>query len=341
MHSRQDDGAETWLANEPPLGPALRGRLARLIRRGLASWYVWIPLAVGVSFVVAVKSVRRRSFEATVILRVTEGDVRSAGIDLGAGVLRTYVDARAFTSQNLIELMSRHPRAFSDLRSEPAESIQAIRSGIELAISDNDFVEDRGRDDPPRSARISITYHAGEPALALAVARELAELVVASTLSLEKQALARAQTATASALDKAEAQFDTQSERRQQQDGDGPLRGDDALAELAQGRVRAMVALAADARLANRAVEEKQTLQFDMVDMGRLPPTGTKAFFLQELAVTLGLTLLGGLFLAGGFDPRILDRIDLAAVGLRALAETPALPRRRQARGASPPSTRV
>jgi hypothetical protein len=337
MDSSHDD--VPWVAQEPPLGPALRRRIVRLVQRGGASWFIWVPLAVLLSAYVARRDVHRRSFEATVALRVTEGgvkDVQADGIDLGTGRLRTYVEGRAFSSDHLVELMSRHRRQFSDVVTEPAESVHDMRSAIDVTITSNDFIADRGPEDPPRSARIAITFHAGDPEFALTIARELADLVVASTLSLEEQALARAEAATATALGEAEGAVDQTAEERaraaaaaaNEPPGPEARRGsEDHLADAARARLSATVMLAARARLAGKARAERRMLQFDVVDVGQAPPARNASFFTRRLAIMLALALLAGLLLGGAFDPRILDRHDLVALGITTLSETPALPR--------------
>jgi hypothetical protein len=87
------------------------------------------------------------------------------------------------------------------------------------------------------------------------------------------------------------------------------------------------VALAGEVALASRAGEDDQTLRFDVIDIGTAPPLHTRSFFLQQLAGNLLATLLGGWLLAGTFDPRILERGDIEALGLTPIGELPALPR--------------
>ncbi len=346
MASREISQKSDWLGDEPALGAGLRRVIRRTFRRGPASWFVWVPLAVGVALYGSARSTRRRAFEATVVLRLTEGRLAAAGGQLGAGMVRAYVQDRGFSSDHLLQIMRRHPRAFSDAATEPAESVQEMRAGIEVSISGNDFVEDRRPDDPPRSARIAITFHAGDPELAIAVARELAQVVVSSTLGIEKQQLERNRAAAAAALAQAEHAYDSEAAQAGAADGagsGGP--GSDELAEVARQELRRTVALAGATSLASRAGEDDQTLRFDVIDMGTAPPRHTRSFFLQQLAADLLVALLVGWLLAGTFDPRILDRSDLEDLGLAPLGELPRLPPRRRAvsgvsaRSAPRPST--
>lgn len=320
------DGKD-WVRAEPALGAALYALIRRTVRRGLASWFVWVPLATVLALLLARHSMHRRFFEATVVLQLTEGSSAARDEQLGAGAVRAHVHDRAFTSERLLKIMSRHPRQFSDAATEPAEAVEDMRKAIDVTITDNDFVEDRGPDDPPRSARIAITYHAADPELAVTIARELAEAVVSSTLSIQQRLLARDRAAAAAAVNQAERAYDSERLRAEAPDTDssGLAPEGDMLAEVARQQLRRTVALAAQATLASRAGVE-QKLRVDVIDMGRAPAAHTTSYFLGQLGGNLAVALLIALFLAGTFDPRVLGRDDLEVLGLVALGELPALP---------------
>jgi hypothetical protein len=313
---------QSWLDQERPIRPALRALLARLGRRGRASWFVWVPLAVAATALVTVRAARRRIFEATVVLRVTEGEMHVAGSELNSSLLYDYVRERAFTNENLAEVVARYPGEFSG---EPAVEATEMRSATDLAITDNDFVEDRAAEDPPRSARIAVTFHDLDPETALAVARDLAELIVRSTLNLQKQAAEREAAGSALALRQAEGALAARED--EQEKADSGSSHFDPILEQARGRLDAMVAMAADARLAKSADRHRQTLAFDLVDAGRLPQPPSSTAVAAGVAGRLVVGFLAGLLLAGAFDPRVLDRDDVVELGLVPLGRTPRLPR--------------
>jgi hypothetical protein len=317
---------DTWLDRERPIRPALRALVARLARRGRASWFVWAPLALAATALVTVRAGRHRIFDATVVLRVSEAEMQIAGSELNSTLLYDYVRERAFTNQNLAEVIARYPRQFPG---DPALEALDMRAATDLAISDNDFVEDRSADDPPRSARITVTFHDPDPETALAVARDLAELIIRSTLNLQKEAAERQASGSALALRQAEAALGAREDEQEKADS-GPGRFDPTL-DQARGRLNAMVALAANAHLAKSAGRDRQNLAFDLVDAGRLPrPPSTEAVA-AGAAGRLTVGLLAGLLLAGAFDPRVLERQDVVELGLVPLGRMPRLPRGSQA----------
>ncbi|MES1210351.1 MAG: hypothetical protein ABUS79_30810 [Pseudomonadota bacterium] len=327
MSSR--DPSAAWLDEEPPLGSTFVILVGRLLRRGLVSWFVWAPLVLAISAVAGVRAARRISYDATVVLAATEGNVRTGGEDLTSAALRSYVREWAFTGDHLVELMKRYPRDFPDLATDTGEAVESMRKALDVTVSDVALLEDRLPDDPPRTARIGITYTGGTPEQALTMARELANLVVSSTLRRETLTAANDAAAAAALLGKTEAQFQqTADESSIAAAGNSmaeALRAQ-ARAEAARQNLRAAVAAATNARLATRANEEHESLRFDLADAGRLPPRRTTSAFVRNVAELLLLALFGTCLLAGAFDPRVLDRGDVIGLGLTVLAEAPRLP---------------
>jgi hypothetical protein len=309
----------TWLDDEKPISRAMAGTLARLLRRARATRLLWVPfgLVFGAGFTWF--KGRRFSVEATVVLRVTEGALTDAGSSLSAGSLRSYVEDRAFTRRNLLEVLARHPREFALAKVDPTAAVTNLLKVVDLTITDNDFVEDRSASDPPRSARVEVSYRAGQPALAFAIARELAEVIVESASGARQRALNRAQVAADLVLRRAEANLSA---------GIVDPRGEAAAAaDAASARLRAAAAADAEARLAQQAGQDQQGLRFDVVDEGRIPRPRTLGAAVAQFLIGLVIGLLAGALLAGAFDPRILDRQDVTDLDLRLLGSMPALPR--------------
>jgi hypothetical protein len=318
--------AATWLDEEAPLGRSLRRLVGRLLRRGRASWFVCGPLALVASVVVTVRASKGAIYEATVVLRVTESTLTDSGSELAAGTLRGYVKDRALTMPHLQEVLERYPHDFPKVRKDPASAVEDVRDFIDIFITQNDFVEDRGAGDGPRSARIVVNFRSGKPEVALTVARDLAELIVRSTTGLDAEQIERRRMAAATALKNAEAQIDSMIATSSSEAGADEVMRRRAM--YAHDRLRAAVAAATNANLADRASEEAGVLHFDVIDQGRVPPVQSRAYLIARMLGVLAVALLVTCLLAGAFDPRVLDRVDLAAAGLAVLAEAPALPRR-------------
>jgi hypothetical protein len=334
MHPR--GGTATWFDQEAPLGPSLRRTFGRLLRRGRASWFIWAPLALVVSLVVTLRTAHNAVYEATVVLRVSESAVAVSGSEVAAGTLRGYVKDRALTFRHLQEVLERYPRDFPKVRKDPATAVDDMREATDVLISQNDFVEDRGPGDGPRSARIVVNFRFRDPEVALTVARDLAELIVRSATGLDAAEIARERVAAAAALKNAEAQIDSVIAA-----GSSEPIADELMRKrsmLARERLHAAVVAATNATLADRASEDKEVLHFDVIDPGRVPPLQSRAYLAARTAGVLAVGLLVGCLIAGAFDPRILDRADLSAAGIAVISEAPPLPVRPSERGGSEPA---
>ncbi|HXJ23004.1 MAG TPA: hypothetical protein VMT03_22485 [Polyangia bacterium] len=323
QRTRRDD-PKTWFDEEAPVGRSLRGLVARLVRRGRASWFVWAPLALLVSLIMTVRTARSALYEATVVLRVTESTVAMPGAELAAGTLRGYVKDRALTVEHLQEVLERYPRSFPRVRTDPATAVDDMREATDVLISQNDFVEDRGPGDGPRSARIAVDFRHRDPEVALTVARDLAELIVRSASGLDAAQLERERVAAVAALKSVEAQIDSVNTAESSEPGADEMARKRAL--IAQDRLRAAVVAATDTSLTDRASEEKEVLRFDVIDSGRVPPLKSRSYWAGRMLGVLAAGLLIACLIAGAFDPRILDRTDLSEAGLKVLCEAPPLP---------------
>jgi hypothetical protein len=256
-------------------------------------------------------------YAVTVVLRVTEGTVRSEGSELAPGTLRAHVDGLAFTSAHLIDVMRHHPKSFPHIDAAAADEVEDLRSRIEVEISQDDFIEGRSASDPPRSARIELTYRSGNPELAWSICHDLAELMIGSTLDSQRAALARARAVTAAALSQAESSTDEETTA-----GGAVAPPPIPAAGAFIGRL-GKEAVAAE--IGERAGAEQQLLRFEMVDPGIVPARVPRASRVRGVASTVLLSALVLGLLAGAFDPRVLDPGDLEAVGVASIGHFPGL----------------
>ena len=318
---------ETWFDREPPLRPAAFRALARLVRRGRQSWktWSWVALAVaGLStFLVAHGA---RIYTVTVALRVSEGAVQAAGADLGGGALRSHVEDLAFTAKHLTDLMRKHPEVFGPADRIGSDDLKEMRDNITVAILENDFIAERTADDPPRAARVEVTYKADSPKVAWRVAQELAELVIGTTMGGARAAISRARAAAAAAVSQAEAR----AEGAMLADEEAPgrpagARGADPLVTTANERLQAVGGDETEAELSLKALDARQALRIEVVDPGQVPVPVPRVTF-PILVVILAVSLFGAWVLVGSLDRRVLDVEDLGALGVAALGTLPALP---------------
>ena len=66
------------------------------------------------------------------------------------GALRSYINDVAYTTANLEALMRRHPREFIDIAKDPVAAMAHLDENLTLMWQDNEFLEERGPNDPPR-----------------------------------------------------------------------------------------------------------------------------------------------------------------------------------------------
>ncbi|HTA18876.1 MAG TPA: hypothetical protein VK989_06265, partial [Polyangia bacterium] len=108
----------------------------------------------------------------------------------------------------------------------------------------------------------------------------------------------------------------------------------DVRVRIARERLLAAQAAEAAANFSATAASEHQVLRFDVIDGGVMPtPIDRRdeltTMFITVLAVGLATIWL----LAGAFDPRVLDAVDLVALGAPVLGHVPALPSFRNSGG--------
>jgi hypothetical protein len=330
-------GEPSWLEVEPPSGTGWAA-IGRLRRRSRGSWKIWVSAALVISVLATIRSAGRPpGYTVSIVVRVLESTVQPGGADFGVAALRSYVNDLVFTNANLIAVMKRHPETFRGLDKNPSFELEDLRKAIDVSVTENDFVQERDPNDPPRTARIVFSYTSFQPELAFNLATELVELIIGTTEARQREELARERAATESAMRRAEAGL-TGPGRGPGAAGQPSSRGPDHRRDAARWRLQAAGSEATAARLAMRAAEVRQGLRFEVVDPGRVPPTAGSGRLVTDFLVTLGITLMAGWLLAGAFDPRVLDAGDLETVGFPPLGRLPAPPGTRAGGRRAPPA---
>jgi hypothetical protein len=184
---------QPWLASELDVAASVRQAL-RLCRAGLRRpWLTLAPALALALLVVAVLVFGRRDYAPRFVLRVVEGDHPAAGMPPLKRQLGDYVRQAIFTSEPLLRVMRRHGLYARLLHNNPRAALEAFKEDIAIDVYQNYFVEDRAPGSAPRSARLTVSFHAKDPYLALAVTRDLGRLIVEHELvARREQALAAA-----------------------------------------------------------------------------------------------------------------------------------------------------
>ena len=167
----------TWIDAEPAASRAL-SELARLGRRALRRPVLLIVLSIlGAAAFVGWRSRAVRWYTARAVLRVTEGDFDPLTSPNTRRKLRSYVLEAALTNPRLLEIVKRYKLYPLLLHDDPSAAVSALRNDMRVDVYMNYFLVERGVDDPPRTARIAISYRARYPDLAQNVVRDLSRIV--------------------------------------------------------------------------------------------------------------------------------------------------------------------
>lgn len=169
-----------WLAEEESLG-TWRRELARLKRRARAR----IKLTVGLAVLATVGALwfmgRRVSpAETRILIRVSESPLLRQDSPLPSGELADYLWDVAFSRQNLDAIIEKHDLYPLAQARGPQFVLETLRDDLDLDVYRNYFLNQRGINDASRTARIVVKYAHKDPETSIRVARDLADLIVAT-----------------------------------------------------------------------------------------------------------------------------------------------------------------
>jgi hypothetical protein len=308
---------QSWLTSELTVGDAL-DQAVQLCRAGLRRPWLTLSLSLAAALLlVGFLLFGRRDYAPVFVFRVVEAE-RTTSNDAPPlkRQLAEYVRQAVFTSEPLFALMRRHGLYPSLMRRNARGALEAFKEDITVDVYQNYFVEDRVRGKGPRSARLSVSFHAKDPQLALAVTRDLGALIERHELAARsEQALAaasgaeRARDAWVAAWQRRSA--DIVLKQNELERGASP---DPRLQVELIGLLGSLGALQREVELAERraaalnlsAAWERRgiALNFEIVDGGALPGRAAR---LQAAAWAGVATLLCGLPLiamaVGAFSP--------------------------------------
>jgi hypothetical protein len=304
------------------------------------------PLRVGLTalalaaIVVGIELCKEHAFSPHFVLRALEADRDARTAPRMKRQLREYVMGAAFSNRALSGLIARHGLYPGLARNNPQAALESFREDIEVEVYRNYFVEERASNAAPRSARIMVSYRSEQRDEALAVTRELGELVVAHERAARREqaeaAAARARRALESARRRYLGQQKTLRETVLRS-----VNGDAAQQRLARvetaNRSRTLEALERELELTSarsaaleigKDLEHRELgLTFETVDRGTIPRSAELE--LEDLALLGALAFLFGLPLAalavGAFSASIVNREDLRRLQLPLLAEVSGL----------------
>ncbi|HEY4103188.1 MAG TPA: hypothetical protein VGM44_04825 [Polyangiaceae bacterium] len=195
---------QPWLDEEVGMLASL-GQAGVLFRAGLRRHGLMaLGTALFAFLLVAGVLFAKGNYAPRFVMRVVETEREPAGAARMTGHIADYVRQAIFTSEPLYDLMRRRHLYPKLMRRNARAALDSFREDITVEAYQNYFVEDRLPKDLPRSARLAVSYHAKDPALALAVTRDLGELIVQRELAVWRQQSLDAASVADSTRDSAE-----------------------------------------------------------------------------------------------------------------------------------------
>jgi hypothetical protein len=274
-------------------------------------------------------------YDGGVGLLITEGAFSSDGRPRPRGELLGFIDRAVFTAARLEELANKHDLV-RKLRAPNLEvAVDRLRQQIDVGIWQDYFEGYRQGEDPPRTVRVTIGFSAPDPETALAVARDLGQLVAETQTQHEadsaaervksRRILAASAAARANGLHEELERMKVDAVEQPGGNAFVGLQRMKAAVQAADAASSAMAGDLVDAQLRERAVRRVGHL-VQVVDPGtpvwqRLSRTERLA---GQGALALGLGMFLAVFLVGSLDPTIRDEQDLRRVRIPYLGSVPA-----------------
>lgn len=301
-----------------------------------------LALLIG-AIVVGIKLVSEHVFAPRYVMRVVEADRDASSLPIMKRQLKEYVMGAVFSNAALERVRAKHGLYPGLARANRQAALESFREDIGVEVYRNYFVEQRYDGDDPRSARIAISYRSEDRALALAVTRDLGELVM-----LHEQATRKAQSADAAerariALERTSKRYVEQ--KRQISERALAPREQQIQARVEQaGLAHALQTLERDAEIAEqrsatleigkRMEAENLGLVFETVDRGEIPRSAEiearDLLLLGTIGFLFGLPLAG--MLVGAFSRTIVSIDDLQDLPVPVIGEVRDLRLNRSAR---------
>jgi len=326
----------SWLDDEPRLTAVAHRQVYRLTSRALRRPVVTAALALSILAVLFAVQVRRaKLYDRGVGLLITEGAFSVDGRPRPRGELRGFIDRAVFTAAHLEELATKHDLVRKLRAPSLKVAVARMHQHIDVGIWQDYFADYRQGQAPPRTVHVTIGFSAPDPETALAVARDLGQLVAETQSKREADSAAERVKGKRILADSAAARANSLHEELErmkvdalEQPGGNAYVGLQRMKAAVQAADAASAALAGDlvdAQLRERAIRQVGHL-VQVIDPGappwqRLSRTERLA---GQAALALGLGLFLAAFLAGAFDPTIRDEQDLRRVRIPYLGRVPA-----------------
>lgn len=324
-----------WMQSEESLCSVFLRQLWRLMGRARKRRWATGAVAVAVFAVLFAVQIRRPSLHtAEVGLLISEGLYSPDGRPRPRGEMFAFINRAVFAIPRLQTIVRKHDLAKALGVPSEALAVDRMRRFVRVQIWHDYFSLYRQHRDPPRTVRVTVEFAATDANLALAVARDLGELVAETQVEREIQAAdarVNARRVLAGSAASRAIGLGLELERAKQLSleypGGAAYVSIERLSDAVKAADKASMAAAADlvdAELHARSIRRVGNL-VQVVDPGAplwRPMTRGGRLLRQGI-----LSLLVGIFVAvvlvGAWDPSVRDEQDLRRVGLPQLGKVP------------------
>jgi hypothetical protein len=321
-----------WEDREMDLG-AVVGEVRRLMSRARHRWVIVLALTLLFAAGLTGREVRKQRFyESTIVLTATEGEHAEDAVAHAAGKLVDHVYHAVFTDKVLTELMVKYGYRPDLQEKNPRLALEQFRDFISVEVYKNEFTQPRYPMAPPRSARIAVSMRYMDPDQALAIVRDLGDLVVKRDADLRRERFeAQARVAgnmvavTRGEIERLteELEFSLAAEEvLPNRRGEYKVKSDGAARALmgAEARLKEAEDSKAKLDLSKNADSHSLELRFERADWGAPEKRENRTLLLIRTALVGFFGLLPIVALTvGAFDPRVYDERDVERLGLRFL----------------------
>ena len=149
--------APSWIEEEPGWAE-LREHLGCVRRRARKHWVKTLLFTLMLTALVAAYRARKqRLYEASVVIRVVEGEFDPTTAPPTSSQLTEYLNDVALARHVLLGVMEEHQLYRSERGIDPNLALEVMREDIDLTVVRNYFSQQRFSEDPARSAQIVIS----------------------------------------------------------------------------------------------------------------------------------------------------------------------------------------
>ena len=330
-----------WTDDEPGWAEA-RAEIARMHRRVKSRWItVAIITLLGTALLVGYQARKQRTYEAQTVVRVSEGDFDRSSAPPTSRQLQDYLWDAVLSRPVLLEVIKDNDLYPSKLRMDPNFAVDSMREDLDVKVVQNFFSQQRFSEDPPRTARMIITYSGRDPELTLKAVRRIAQLIAEREaanreLASEYAVEAASQTAEGMNAQLVHAQAEQARLRYELETAEGADAAE--LMVKLQGVQQSMASIQTALNVADTArstmelrssfEEHAMGLRFEVVDPGRIPKIvltdGAKIALVGFLAFLFLLPVVG--VGVGAYDLHVYDIEDLRRLGVEPFGHVPPFP---------------